>query len=190
MAAGQGVGGQGQRDVTQPQELGRVATRESSPTPAREQVLRLERLIRALDAWLLETIWMPSLTVSTSWLVGQLRTRADSDGGQARLRSLRNSYRPADLRKQLPPPAGFEPATPALGVQFAEPLNVPICGLTCAAVFRRLSSVGDIYNGLADYLRTLITRSRVHCAQQYGHGGQGRIGCPVLHFDNSITLQA
>jgi hypothetical protein len=31
--------------------------------------------------------------------------------------------------------------------------------LTCASVFLQLSSVGDVYGGLADYLRTVITRS-------------------------------
>jgi hypothetical protein len=54
--------------------------------------------------------------------------------------------------------------TPALGVQFAEPLDVSIRELTRAFVFLRLSSIGGVCEGRADYLRTVTTCSAHHCA--------------------------
>jgi hypothetical protein len=56
----------------------------------------------------------------------------------------------------LVPPAGFEPATPALGVQFGESFNMLVWELARAYVFPRLPSIGDIYEGPADYVRTVI----------------------------------
>jgi hypothetical protein len=46
--------------------------------------------------------------------------------------------------------------TSALGVQFGESFNMLVWELARAYVFPRLQSIGDIYEGPADYVRTVI----------------------------------